>query len=221
MTRFETVPRRHAVPAQLLRDRLHLARGDSLEVHLRHGRHQRLLGPLVTLEHTRREPPLAVLRHAQLDAPHPRHQGALVVPRAIPAPAARALALVRPQQLRHLLLQNLLHRPPDHLPRPVLVLLQDRLQRRSRRRILLVGHCLPPFWLRTLKTAGGRWPLSIPAGFLQNYLYTTRAPEGRPKPTAGGSRPTHPTSCGAWTRRWYVAKTGDWWVALKPIRHGV
>ena len=53
----------------------------------------------------------------------------------------------------------------------------------------LVGHCLPPFWLRTLKTAGGRWPLSIPAGFLQNYLYTTHAQEDtRPHPRTQSAR---------------------------------
>ena len=59
----------HAMPEQLFRDRHHLALGYSLEVHLRHGRLQRLLGPLVALEYARRESPLAAVEHAQFDAP--------------------------------------------------------------------------------------------------------------------------------------------------------
>lgn len=64
--------------AQLLGDRLDLAGRDALHVHLGQGRHQRLLGTLVTLEQLGREPPVAVLRHPQLELADPGDEGAVV-----------------------------------------------------------------------------------------------------------------------------------------------
>src|SRR6516162_4270409 len=76
-------------------DRLHLARRHPLHVHLRQRPHQRLLRALVALEQRRREPTLPVLRHPQLQRPHPGDQRPAVVAAAIAEPTRAALPLRR------------------------------------------------------------------------------------------------------------------------------
>ena len=100
--------RRERVPAQLLGDRLDLARRHALDVHLGQRAHERLLRPLVSVEELGREPALPVTGHPQLQLPNARDQTAAVVPRPIPGPIRRALTGPGPHRLGHLRLQHLL-----------------------------------------------------------------------------------------------------------------
>jgi hypothetical protein len=99
---------------ELLCDRLHLARGNTLYVHLRERGHQRLLRPLVALEQLGREPTLAILRHPQLDLADACHQVPRVVAGAVAEPAFDPLAFGRAKSIGHLLLEDFLqHRTDD------------------------------------------------------------------------------------------------------------
>ncbi len=128
------------MPDQLLRDRLHLARGYPLYVHLRQRRNQRLLRTLIPLEQLGGEPSLPVLRHAELDLADARDQRARVVARTVAEPALAALALAGAQGLRHLRLERLLqHRAHDRL-QEILLRGQKGLDLGQRRPQLLYGH---------------------------------------------------------------------------------
>src|SRR5208282_3279864 len=89
---------RERVVAQLLGDRLHLPRGDALDVQLGQRCHQRLLGALVAPEQLGREPNVLVLRHAQLQLAYARDEGARVMDPAVAEPSGRPLALLGPER---------------------------------------------------------------------------------------------------------------------------
>jgi hypothetical protein len=95
---------------QLFSNRLHLARGHPLHIHLRQCSNQRLLTALEALEQRRRELPVAISRHSQLDLADPRDQAAAVVAGAIASALLRALASARTEQISHLALHDLLQR---------------------------------------------------------------------------------------------------------------
>ena len=69
---------REGVAAELLGDRLHLARRDALHVHLRERSDEGFLAARVALEELRRETALTVAGHAQLELADPGHEAALV-----------------------------------------------------------------------------------------------------------------------------------------------
>ena len=81
------------MPAQLFGDGLHLARGHALYVHLQHGRHQRFLAALIAFEYLRAEPPLPILRHAQLNLPNTRHERPVVIAGSISQSTRRCARL--------------------------------------------------------------------------------------------------------------------------------
>ena len=93
---------REAVAAQLLRDRLDLARRHSLHIHLEQRRRKSLLRSLVTLEDLGREFSRSVLRNPQIKHPDPRDRTALVVAASVtPAPLA-PLRAFRQRRRRYL-----------------------------------------------------------------------------------------------------------------------
>ncbi len=134
------------MPAQLLGDLFHFARRHPLDVHLRQRSHQRLLTPLVALEHLRAEPPLPILRNPQLQFSHARDQCPRVVPAPISLPIPRPLTLLRSQGLVHLPLQHILNDTLQQTPKRIVLLLErfheDRLPVLLFlfRVILLLGH---------------------------------------------------------------------------------
>ena len=83
--------------AQLLGNRLNLARRNALHVHLCQRRHQRSLRALIALEQFGREPALAILRHAQLELADPGDQRPAVIARTVAQTARRPLALLGAQ----------------------------------------------------------------------------------------------------------------------------
>jgi hypothetical protein len=107
---------REGVSAQLLGDRLHLPRRDTLDVHLREAGDERLLRALVAGEELGREAAIPVLGHPQLQLADAGHQRARVGARAIAAPGLAPLALRGAERVRHLGLQHLLERGAHDLP---------------------------------------------------------------------------------------------------------
>ena len=112
---------RETVAAQLLGDRLHLARRNPLHVHLRQRRHQRPLRALVALKQLRREPPGAVLRHPQLEFADPCDQRPAIIARPVAHPACRPLALLGAHSLGHLRFEHLLQGRPHQRPQELLI----------------------------------------------------------------------------------------------------
>src|SRR5918996_57136 len=135
---------REAVPAQLLGDRLDLAGGYPLDVHLGERRHQRLLRALVTLEQLGREAAGAVLRHSELQLADPGDQRSGVVARPIAEPLQRPLALLGAQRFGRLGFQELLQHRLHQQPQKVLVRRQQRLHFLKRRPKLASGHGVHP-----------------------------------------------------------------------------
>jgi len=90
--------RRKLMAAQLLGDLLHLARRNSLDIHLCQGRHQRSLTPLVSLKGFRPKSPLAILGYPRTISPPASPRSACNTPSAIPLalPSARSSALRQP-----------------------------------------------------------------------------------------------------------------------------
>ena len=111
--------RRDAVAAQLLGDRLDLACRDALDVHLRQGAHQRLLGALVTFEQLGGEASFAVAGDAQLELADAGHETARIVAGAVAEPVRRAFPGGGGQRSRHLLLQDLLQEVLEQETKPV------------------------------------------------------------------------------------------------------
>ena len=130
--------------AQLLGNRLHLARRNPLHIHLRQGRHQRPLRTLVALEQLGREAPFAVLRHPQLEFADPRDQCPAVITRPIPQPASRPLALLGAQRLGHLRFEHLLECRAHQRPQKLLVPCQEGFHVDYPRLNLLAGHGVHP-----------------------------------------------------------------------------
>ena len=126
--------------AQLLGDRLDLAGRNALHVHLGQRRHERLLGALIALKELSREPPIPVLRHAQLELANPRDERAGVVAGAVADPGGRALALPGAQRIRHLGFQHLLHDRADDLTQPVRALGEKLVDGGDRRLSFGLGH---------------------------------------------------------------------------------
>ena len=106
---------REGVAAQLLGDRLHLPCRDPLHIHLRQGRHQRLLGALITFEKLGREAAVAILRHAQFELADTGDESARVIAGAVAEPGSRARALLGPERIGHLDFQHLLHHRANDL----------------------------------------------------------------------------------------------------------
>jgi hypothetical protein len=128
------------VTAELLGDRLDLAGRDALHVHLGQRRNERLLGALVALEKLGREPPVAVLRHAQLELADAGDEGAGVVAGAVAEPGCGALALLGPERVCHLGFQHLLHDGAHDLAQPVGALGEKLVDGGDRRLSLTLGH---------------------------------------------------------------------------------
>src|SRR6202166_4324457 len=132
------------MPAQLLGDLFDLTRRYALDIHLRQRSHQRLLAPLVALKHLRAEPSLPILRHSQLQLPHPCDQRSSVVPAPVSLPTPRPLALLRAQAFVHLPFQHILNDSLQQTPKRVVLLSErfheDCLPILTFRVILFLGH---------------------------------------------------------------------------------
>lgn len=96
------------VAAEFLGDRFHAARGHALHIHLHQRGHEGLLAALVARKQLRREAALPVLRHAQLELAHSRHERTGVVSAAIAEAAGGAFAFAGEQRLVHLRFEHFL-----------------------------------------------------------------------------------------------------------------
>jgi hypothetical protein len=129
-----------AEAAELLGDRLDLARRHALHVHLRQCCHQRLLAAPVAFEQCRRKLAVAIPGHAESELADAGHQVAGVVARPI------ALALLRPfagagaEELAHLGFQHFLQRFLHQRLHQVPVAGNQLFHRLAQRSTLLHGH---------------------------------------------------------------------------------
>ena len=130
--------------AQLLGDRLYLPRRHSLHVHFRQRRHQRTLGALIAFEQLGREPPGAVLRHAQLQLADPSDQRPAVIARPVALPARGPFAFLGAERLRHLRFEHLLQRRPHQRLQKLLVLRQNGFDVDRPSFTLPLGHGVHP-----------------------------------------------------------------------------
>jgi hypothetical protein len=128
------------VAAQLLGDRLHLARRNALHIHLRQGGDERPLGALVALEQLGGEAAVAILRNPELQLADAGNQRAPVRAGAVAKPLDRALALLGAQRLGHLRFQHLLHDGPNHLPQPIRIMQQKLFDGGAGGPTLSLGH---------------------------------------------------------------------------------
>jgi hypothetical protein len=135
------------VAAQLLGDRLDLAGGDALDVHLGQGGHQRLLGALIAPEQLGREAAIPVLRHAQLEFTHAGPQGAGVVAEA----GGGAFARLGLEGVRHFGFEHLLHDGAHNLAQAVRAVAQKVLDGSGGRFILRIGHGGAPLGVRDVE----------------------------------------------------------------------
>jgi hypothetical protein len=126
--------------AQLPGDRFHLPGGYPLDVHLRQGRHQRFLRPLISLKNLSGKMSLPVLGNPQFEFPHPGHQGPVIVPRAITQPPGTSFPFLRSESVSHLLLQDLLEHFPQQRLEAVLVGAKNLLKIDPATLTLVPGH---------------------------------------------------------------------------------
>lgn len=138
--------RGNLMAAEFLGNRLDLARGNPLHVHLSHRPDQGFFTALITLEDLRPKVTLPVLRHPQFQLPHPRDQRPAVISRTVVAPILRALPLLGAQRLIHLRLQDLLENLSNQRSQEILLLPHQLFPVRLLRAILLAGHLAFPFF---------------------------------------------------------------------------
>ncbi len=112
-------PRPRRWTAQFLGDRLHVAGGNALDVHLSQRRNHRLLGSPVPLENSDENRPFRSRGTRSSGLPTPCNQRPVVVPRSIAGLPVGSLALRCGECPGHLafenLLQQILHGPARHV----------------------------------------------------------------------------------------------------------
>ncbi len=130
--------------AQRLGHRLDLAGRHALHVHLGQRADQRLLRTLVALEQLGRKAPGAILRHPQLQRPHPGHPGARIIAAAIGQPRLGALPFLGPDRFRHLRFQRRLEQRLQRHLQEILVALQQLFDVNQFRLTFAFGHGVLP-----------------------------------------------------------------------------
>ena len=111
--------------AQGLGHRLDFAGRHALHVHLGQRADQRLLRALVALEQLGRKPPAAILRHPQLQRPHPGDQRAAVIAAAVGQSRLGSFPLLGPDRFAHLRFQRGLEQRLQRRLQEIFVALQQ------------------------------------------------------------------------------------------------
>src|ERR1700722_17705086 len=143
--------------------------------HLGQRRHERLLGALIAFEEFGREPPVSVLRHAQLELAHPGDEGAAVIAGAVTEPGCGALALFGPERVGHLGFQHLLHHRANDLAQAVRALRKEFVDGGDRGLSFTLGHDGVPHRESVTSTSPACHDRLSPSAILQNLQHTTRA----------------------------------------------